>query len=189
MQRLKKPEWIYILCNRSLWTTDTFNLNFIWMSMKITQISFSFSFSYSQIDCHDSGTESDGDLDTEDFHDRDIELSKWNDSDPIIVFNLLVCVRMNIIFISFCAPAFGMSCCLSNHFLEYEKTHAITLILMPCWFLMIYRSTGVMRIEYNFLFSLPLVTFLFKFQFFVLKSSALMRSHNDWMSDSGVFGE
>lgn len=31
----------------------------------------------SQIDCHDSGTESDGDLDTEeDLHDRDLELSK-----------------------------------------------------------------------------------------------------------------
>lgn len=28
-----------------------------------------------KIDCHDSGTESDGDFDTEDFHDRDIELS------------------------------------------------------------------------------------------------------------------
>lgn len=58
------------------------------MSMKITQISLPpFFSSRPQIDCHDSGTESDGDLDTEDFHDRDIELSKWNDLDLIKVFN------------------------------------------------------------------------------------------------------
>lgn len=30
-----------------------------------------------QIDCHDSGTESD-DLDTEDFNERDIELSEYS---------------------------------------------------------------------------------------------------------------
>jgi hypothetical protein len=37
------------------------------------QITLSLSL---QIDCHDSGTESDGDLDTEDFNERDIELSE-----------------------------------------------------------------------------------------------------------------
>lgn len=51
--------------------TDIFNLNFV---VKVLTISFSLSF---QIDCHDSGTESDGDLDTEDFNERDIELSEY----------------------------------------------------------------------------------------------------------------
>jgi hypothetical protein len=45
------------------------------MSRSLT-IFFSLSFSF-QIDCHDSGTESDGDLDTEDFNERDIELSEY----------------------------------------------------------------------------------------------------------------
>lgn len=69
------------------------------MSMKITQISFLHFFSRPQIDCHDSGTESDGDLDTEDFHDRDIELSKWNDLDLIKVFNQLIYAEVKIILI------------------------------------------------------------------------------------------
>lgn len=30
-----------------------------------------------QIDCHDSGTESDGDLDSEDYNERDMELSEY----------------------------------------------------------------------------------------------------------------
>lgn len=30
-----------------------------------------------QIDCHDSGTESDGDLDSEDLNERDLELSEY----------------------------------------------------------------------------------------------------------------
>lgn len=37
----------------------------------------SFLLCYLQIDGHDSGTESDGDLDTEDFNERDIELSEY----------------------------------------------------------------------------------------------------------------
>lgn len=38
----------------------------------INSVNFPF-----QIDCHDSGTESDGDLDSEDFNERDMELSEY----------------------------------------------------------------------------------------------------------------
>lgn len=46
------------------------------MTRSIESIFF-LSILLKQIDCHDSGTESDGDLDTEDFHDQNIELSKY----------------------------------------------------------------------------------------------------------------
>lgn len=43
---------------------------------------------YLQIDGHDSGTESDGDLDTEDFNERDIELSEYYAIVDIIVVDV-----------------------------------------------------------------------------------------------------
>lgn len=45
--------------------------------LTLNVISLLFYCCYLQIDGHDSGTESDGDLDTEDFNERDIELSEY----------------------------------------------------------------------------------------------------------------
>lgn len=57
-----------------------------------------FYFCYLQIDGHDSGTESDGDLDTEDFNERDIELSEYY----AIVVVLLLMVQQPFLFLLTC---------------------------------------------------------------------------------------
>jgi hypothetical protein len=61
---------VVIHCHSFIHLADIFNLNFDVKNTHNTFLSF-------QIDCHDSGTESDGDLDTEDFNERDIELSEY----------------------------------------------------------------------------------------------------------------
>jgi hypothetical protein len=47
---------------------------FHFSTLKIISVCFHY---FLQIDCHDSGTESDGDLDSEDLNERDMELSEY----------------------------------------------------------------------------------------------------------------